>query len=60
MRDKAKAPIDTPDPIRIENFLFQNVRYLFLKRLTIPAAGELRYQMTLRSTKMTVNHCVCC
>jgi hypothetical protein len=55
MRDKAKAPIDAADPFGIENFLFQHVRYLFLKRLTIPAAGELRHQATFGSTKMTSN-----
>lgn len=25
MRDEAKAPIDTPDPFRVENFLFKHV-----------------------------------
>jgi hypothetical protein len=58
VRDKAKAPIDASDPIRIENFLFQHVRYLSLKRLTVPAAGELRHQMAIGSTKMTSNRFV--
>jgi hypothetical protein len=52
MRDKAKAPIDAPEPLGVDNFFLDHVKTLFFA-LAIAAAGKFIHDLPARSTKMT-------
>jgi hypothetical protein len=52
MRDKAKASIDAPEPLGVDNFFLDHIKTL-LFALAIAAAGKFIHDLPARSTKMT-------
>ena len=55
MRDKAKAPIDAPEPLGVDNFFLDHVKTL-LFALAVASAGKFIHDLPARSTKMTACH----
>jgi len=53
VRDKAKTPINAPDPAGIENFLLYHGQFAFIFWLTVASTGKFIHNDTQTFAKMT-------